>query len=361
MTPLLPALLLLFQAKPDPAAALDSRAQAITTDGKSFAWSLADGSVRLASLAGGPSAELARTKGDPQTGLAFSGDGKELAVASARGSLRILSVPDGRLLAELPCAPAGPKSGQPACAVDWLAGGSRLLLTGARARLVDRQALKVVGEFDAGADEPLGARAVSIDGEHFALGDAAGHVRVHSARDGVVEHDRLSVPGPVHALAFDNPASRLAIGSGDCKVRVFPLAGNGTPLELSLCDEDLTGKLAIGSVAFASDGTSLVASSFPWWVARAWELEKGTVLWSHDCSGGDDAPTLAAFTGDPSVVFVGAQGTRVDRASGKVLSSLGKGRFQVQGNVCWTRERDSFRIFDAREGKLLAEVPLTTR
>lgn len=361
MIPLLPALLLLLQAKPEPAPApaLDSRAQAITTDGAHFAWSLDDGSVHIVPLAGGAPAEIARTKGDRPAALAFSNDGKELAVGSAGGSLQILSVPEGKLLAELPRAAAAPGDAQAIDSIDWLADGSRLLLAGARARLVERQGLKLLAEYEARAGERLGARAVSGDGAHFALGDSAGEVRVFAARDGLVEHEHLSVPKPVHALALDRQATRLAVGAGDCRVRVFRLGKEERPLELSLCDQDITGKLVLGCVDFAPDGSALVASSFPWWCVRAWELEHGSVLWSHDCGGGADLPTPVSLARDPAIAFVGSQGTRLEAANGKVLSSLGNGRFRVQGAWCWTREGDAFRVFDVRAGKLVRELPLS--
>lgn len=374
MPPLAAALLAL--AIQSPSTVPYSRVQAASPDGKWFAWSLDDRSLHVCDLAKGRETySLVNVASSSPRGPAFveriawSPDSARLALIGSDDDVWVFAAADGKVLARFGFGfpmPGDPDSIVSAHAaglrfVEFLEGSSRLLIGGGDLRTSILDAASGKPLFVGRARNPAGLCALAPDRKQFALVQQDGTITLHRSTDGEQQGPSWRCKGTVHALAFDGSGSRLAVGGGGCKVQVFQIGKPDTPLELSLCDEDLTGKLEIGSVAFASDGRSLLATSFPWWVARAWDLEKATVLWSHDCGGGDDAPTLAAFTGDPSVVFVGAQGARLDRASGKVLSSLGKGQFRVQGNVCWTRERDSFRIFDARDGRLLADVPLTAR
>jgi len=365
--------MLLGQGEPGPA--LNSRAQALAGDGKLFAYSVSDGTVHIAALPEGKPIVVASGFAAMVDDLEFSPDGKQLASVAEDGKVRIVACADGKLVHEF----KGPAEVNPrhwhSRTIDFVDDGTKLLLAGSRskARLIEREDGAIVQEFALGPvkgpddeEETITASAVSADRKHFALGDQRGRYAVFSARTGALEKGPFEGPNFfVYSLDFDHRGTRLAIGAGDCKVRVLSLEENLPPREFSHCDQDLSGDLNIGSVRFAPDGKSLLAVSFPFWEVRLWDLETEKARWAWDYGGGSPGAIQARFTPDGSRVIVSRGGVRLESATGTKQSPLvGESemmtQFRISGQFAWTVGGSVIQIYDIGKSKLVCVLPLTT-
>jgi len=338
--------LFLVQSSPPPkngedsaarTVALSSGTQALSPDGKELAFDAEFHglhrfpdrvSIRFLSVRSG---EVRLSVPCPDTrieDLAWSPDGTTVAYVSHDGAVEVLRSKDGSVEARFATSPDAARPTGERRSIQFVDGGSKLLLAGGAAPVQLRRhedgTLVVDFLLDAGAC--ASATCVSSDAFHFAVGDVQGCYAVYSARTGAREAGPFHGPEPVNALAFSPDGTRLAAGLGDCRVRVLSLRSSAGVAEYSHCDQDLLASLQIGSVAFRPDGRALLASSFSFYEVRLWDLETGSVLSHFDYSGGNEGAITARFAADPATVVL-STGDVLDAADGHVVRSLSPTRF----------------------------------
>jgi WD40 repeat protein len=356
-----------------PAPPIRSIAQALSSDGKLFAYAVTDGSVHIVKLPDGKARAIAGGLPVDLDGLAFSPDDRELATVAHDGSVRILACADGKLLGSYASDHERLSDEWRLRSIEYVDDGTKLLLAGEapKARLIEREDGARVRELTLGArrdvddDGPtISASAVSLDRKHFALGDRAGRYAVLSARSGAIEFGPREGPKWVHSVDFDPAVEHLAIGAGDCTARVVSLWKKAASLELSHCDQDWSGDLAIGFVRFGPDGKTLLSTSFDFWEVRLWDLEHKRLVWQYDFSGGNPAPIAAYLTPDRTRVLVSPDGTLLDAKSGKALHQLCVPTdyrwYQSADGYAWTQSSSAIQLVDPGTGKTVCELPLVT-
>ena len=211
------------------------------------------------------------------------------------------------------------------------------------------------------------ALAVSRDGELVALGDARGGIAVWKARNGERVAGPLRVPmgqdtGDVGSLDFDPRGEVLAIGAGDCKARLWRFARADDVRELSHCDEDIFGGLAIGCVRFSPDGTRLVTTSWSFWQARLWDVASEKRLGAWDYGGGNPSGMGAWFSADGKQVTLALRGVTLDAATGKAAHVLVPEVpdwvwFQGEGDIAWVERGQRLEVWNASTGLLRFSRP----
>ncbi len=218
--------------------------------GDLLASGLADGTVRLWSVA---DERLLRTfKG--HTGwvwsVAFSPDGDLLATGSADKTVCLWRVADGTLLRTLN------EHEGPVWSVDF-SPDSTLLASGAgddAVRLWRVQDGRLLDTFKEHTSD-VRSVAFSPDGDLLATGSADGTVRLWQVADGALLRTLDEHEGPVWSVAFSPDGVLLATGSWDKTVRLWHVY-YGVPLRT------LRGHAGyVLSVAFSPDGTLLASGS----------------------------------------------------------------------------------------------------
>ncbi len=198
-------------------------AVAVTTDGKLFATTGDDKSVRVWDAANGKSIRHFQGLLAAGTALAIRPDGKQLAAGTDEGTIRLwdLSATDE-----------------------------------------NRAATE--------ATDSLWAAAFSPDGARFASAGADRIVRIYDTTTGKLEQKLTGHTGAVTAVAF-LPGDRLASASGDKLIKLWD-AKTGKLLR------DLTGH-ASAVLALAADGGTLVSGGIDKTV-KGWNLDSGKPTWS---------------------------------------------------------------------------------
>ena len=350
-----------------------SNAQALSPDEKELAFNAEfhgmhryrdDVSVRFVSLTTGK-VRLSVPGFDPWIDdIAWSPDGSVVAVVGHNGAVRIIRSSDGSLASETPPPPEIVRPSSMDRTVHFVDGGTKLLLAGGASpvQLREREGGKVLADFLLVPNMATSAVCVSRDGVHFAVGDSGGVCAVYSAKTGTREAGPFTGFKTVNALALDPNAAQLAIGATGCEVLVCPLRPDAIAFKLSHCDQDFVDNLEIGSVDFSSDGKTLLATSFPFYEVRLWNLEGRTETWRCNAGGGNPVAMSARFTADPSIVVVSRGGDVLDAATGKARLELqnpcGTCSFRSDGHFAWTTTASGLRVHDLRDGKVVAEVDL---
>ena len=276
-----------------------------------------DGVVRLwRASTGAPQGEL-RVPGEPApvTGVAFSGDGSQLA--AARGSQTVVwSVPTGSRLflrsQEDPVQAIAFASGGGQIAAGDIAGVTRVwnLRTG--------QAVEVRGH-----EGTITGLAFSPDGASFATASEDETGGIWDARTGTSIAELRGHRGLVLGAAFAPDGRTVVTGSTDGMIRTWAVASD--PIEAVL--DAPTGK-PLRDVGFAPGGKRLVTASEDL-TARVWDLESRSVLHVLPHGSGDDAWVESArFSRDGQhVLTAGDDGTaKLWRATsgGPPLATLGE-------------------------------------
>jgi WD40 repeat protein len=228
---------------------------------------------------------------EPVSAMAFSPDGKLLAIGGEGGTVRLWnSATGGPVWAPL----TGHTSAVNAVA---FSPNGRLLATGdedGTAQLWDPATGRPVGAPLTGHEEGVFAIAFSPDGKLLATGDGHSTVRLWDPATG----RRVRAPltggeGDVYALAFSPDGKLLAAGVGDGRVRLWdPATGHRVRASLTSDGEGLD------AMAFSPDGTLLATDGG---TLRLWNKATGRT-------------TQLALTGSPEVVVAEAFST-----NGKLL------------------------------------------
>ena len=188
--------------------------------------------------------------------LAFSPDGRKIAVGEAGGYARIWDADSGAKILELP-------HGGSVNDVAFSPDGSRIL-TGSS----DKTAM--IRDAETGAqlrvlqhEEPVSRVAFSPDGGRIATSSLSGKLRIWDA-DSEAEPQILTQGSPILSLAFSPDGGLVATGGANKQARIWD-ARTGASL-MSIPHEG-----AVRSVAFSPDGLRLATGSDDK-MARIWEI-----------------------------------------------------------------------------------------
>ncbi len=330
--------------------------------------------------------ELA-TDGDSAHGVAFSPDGRYLAVVESSHAVTLWEVdgwkrllcsekaraysgalafsPDGKTLAfgaggtvrlwplskdEVP--PEEPGGGG---SMDLSPDGRTIAICGGG-----------LGLSDAGTGRPIWRRdeadaytvAFTPDGKRMVTAEADGGVRLRDASDGEELRTLLKGEKPPEFVAVSPDGRWLAAGGREALTTVCPLAGEGRPIVL--------GSRSYGGdgASFSSDGTLLATGSDHGKVAL-WTLPSGgEVALLADLHAGayrvclsSDGKWLALNAGaQPSVIEIASR-KEVGFAPWMHPDCTGPMDFTVDGRIVATGGRDRVvRIWDLRAGRALTSI-----
>lgn len=269
----------------------------LSADNKRLATITSDGQILVRDLTVN---KLLRQWDSKQTGefvIAYANDGKTLATVST--SARIWNAENGGEIARLPIETA-----DPVVAVAWSSDGKSIAI-GMPAGVVDLWDVKdkkIVGSFKYAGS--LHAVAWSPDGKKLA---AAGGAKIIvwevPTRTIYKEFDLKEGPTPtvatIKCLAFASDNKTLAAGGFDAVTRVYNL-DHKTPADpkvQKLCEGHLS---AVYSVAFSPDGRTVVTGSFDR-TTRIWEAFSGKQIAVFKGHIGE--VTGVAFANDGRSVF----------------------------------------------------------
>ncbi len=193
---------------------------AVSADTSRVAVGLDDGSVLVSRVADG-ALEAFHQGSIAVLGLAFSPDGKQIAVRSADGSIRVLKTMSGRTSFAVP-APAGPAPA-PTSAPAFGPDGKRFVAatpSGAAIFRTDTSSRLLL--------HPHGGMVVAVafspDGKSVATGSADGTVTTFDAADG---RELVSFPGgkgTISTLSFSPDGATVVIGQAGGVGRIVDLA-----------------------------------------------------------------------------------------------------------------------------------------
>jgi WD40 repeat protein len=239
-----------------PKAHVGVEAVVFSPDGKTFASSSHDNTVRLWNAATGEprGGVLKGGQGHGEVGMAFSLDNKTLMSRSSKWTVRVWDVATGQARDDLSRKKDDPvlRAASPDGTILLSAGLDRTL------RLWDAASGQPRSALPKELTGPVSAVAFSPDGKTLATGSQDKIVRLWDTatgqpRGGVLEgHDDR-----VASLAFSPDGKTLVSGGDDRTLRLWDVA-TGQPLGSSLQGH----KLHVNTVAFSTDGKTLASVSF---------------------------------------------------------------------------------------------------
>ena len=231
---------------------------AISRDGRQIATSGTDEKIRLRDAVTLEEIRVIDTKEPAASDVAFSADGKELAVRARKPGIPVYDTATGRPTRMV-------ASGEP---VDWFwltSDGRRLVFgttNGTKAHVREWATDKPVLTFDIG-EQVFQGRALSADGRFLVTGGWDGYARVYDlgtgkpvcAFDTNPTRSRKGSRATVLAAAFSPDCRTLATGSKGGPIRIWELATGGERFQLDGHRGDVL------SLAFSSGGMLLASGS----------------------------------------------------------------------------------------------------
>ncbi len=260
------------------------------------------------------------------TSVAFSPDGKAIAVGAGDNTVRVLEAVTGHEIAVLH------GHGGWVSSVAFSADG-RQLVTGAgdrTARVWDTLTGKSRAVL-AGHDSDVESVAFSPDGRLVVTGADDMTVRLWDAATGKERAVLRGHSGGVHAVAFSPDGRSVASGSEDRTLRLWDVAG-GKEIAVFVGHEGM-----VSSVAFTTDGRRLATASADETV-RLWNVATGkaeAVLRGHN-----NALTSVAFSRDGRQLVTGSEDKTArlwDAVTGKELAVL-RGHDNLVASVAFSAD-----------------------
>jgi WD40 repeat protein/serine/threonine protein kinase len=240
--------------------------------------------------------------------VAFSPDGRSLAVGDNAGTVSVHDARDGRELA------ANKAHADTVKGVAYSPDGLTLATAGydGTVKLLDAATLRVLRSFKAHGRRVF-CVTYSPDGKTLATGGSDHAIKLW---DAATARELASLSGHtywVHSLAFSPDGSRLASGAGDMTARLWDVRGGSELLRL----RGHSGEVM--AVAFSHDGKRLATASTDATV-RLWDAATGRELIS--LQGHTDHVLTVAFAPDDKTLASGGrnQSVRLWRAATEALT-----------------------------------------
>ena len=273
-----------------------------STDRRGWEWYYLNGACHREAMTIRPGSNSLRS-------VAWTPDGRRLAVASDDGDVTIWDATTGRELARLRAHARG------ATAVAWNPDGTRLASGGEDAliRIWDAASFNSVATLR-GHRDMVRCLDWRPDGKWLASGSQDRSVRIWDLASGSVVQN-LTTKGSVMAVTWSPDGSRLAAGGSDVAVRVWD-AQNGQPLFVLTNSDRLIGFIA--AVAWSPDGR---------WLASGGSDSKVRI---YNATNGEVVQTFTGHGGSVAALAWGQDGKR--------LATTG-------------RDDGAIKIWDALEGR----------
>lgn len=254
--------------------------------------------------------------------LAYSPDGRRLAISGHDGVVRILDAATGSLQRML-IGHAGPVHD-----LAWHRAG-RILASGGEdmtVRLWDTESSRLLLRLE-GQQHPVGTLAWSPDGTELATG-SGGEVLVWEARTGrVVERIGGQAGYPWQSLAWAPDGKTIVLKNGETRWAIWDRSA-----QLHKADFDV-GK-RINRLTFSPDGTTLAISCTDQNLVELWDVGAGRRIRSME----QNYPVALAFSPAGSSLAVGQlyRTAICDPATGKEIRSLPNASLIFSANLAWS-------------------------
>ncbi|GAA0588816.1 hypothetical protein GCM10010172_87220 [Paractinoplanes ferrugineus] len=272
---------------------------AFSPDGKTLAAGT-DGANRAVELWNPATGEPEASFPGPSVGVrpvVFSPDGTMLAVGAENGTVRLLSVADGRTKAVLPG-----RTGITVTSAAFSPDGT-MLATGNTDHMVQLWDIHTgTSKILKGHTDAVWWVTFSPDGKTLATGGQDRTVRLWDVANAAIESVLRGQAEAITSVAFSPDGAILATASEDRTVRLWNVKDRKTTTILTGHTE------AVRTVAFSPDGKTLATAANDY-TARLWNVETGinqvtytghtSFVWSLKFS--PDGKTLATVGGDQTV------------------------------------------------------------
>jgi len=265
------------------------RALALGGEGKILASASTDSSIKLWSMPDGKLLATLRDHKKGITGLAVSADGKILASSSWDTTIKLWSLPEGKLISTL--------EGHPGVAALVITAGGELI-TGSDDKTIKFWSLpegKLIATVP-GHRDSVSALATNREGKIVASGSVDRTIKIWS----LAERKLLAPAGwhrdTVDSLALSADGTILASGSSDTKIRLWSLAKRRLIATLSGHTDP------VSDLALTPDGRTLVSCSTDRTI-KLWSVPAGKLLATLEGHWG--VPQSLALTGDGKILASG--------------------------------------------------------
>ncbi len=291
-----------------------------------------------------PTAVLSGNAG-PVWAVAFTPDGKTLAMAIDDGTVKLWNVTEKRVLSTIKAHP-GPVWGMS------ISYDGRLLATGGDDGLVRVFDLATTNESRSLETKyPVRTLAFSHTTNDLLLGGRTGQVEIWNAETGERTIKTAGHTGMVTSVAFSPDGHTIASVSGDKTAKLWNAATGGEQLSLQGHSGGIYG------VAFSPDGSKIVTGGWDK-TARVWDTGSGSL--EHTCEAHDGdiwavafspSTPLGASVGEDRIVRVFHTEQKAEIAALKAhTATLYSVTFSRDGHWLASAGRDgTARVWDMRE------------
>ncbi|MFF1605321.1 helix-turn-helix domain-containing protein, partial [Streptomyces mirabilis] len=312
---------------------VDSGPMAFSNDGRTLAISSGGHNVKLWDTATGRIRARLAVQSNDVSSLAFGPDGRTLATGGFDGSAKLWDAATGSLRRSLPRHTA------PVSALAFSSDGRTLATSSSDGgvKLWDAKVGRLRRGL-AGYTAPVVSMVFSPDGHTLATGSGDNTVRLWETDTGRLHRSLPGHTSPIRALAFSPDGRTLATGAEDRTVRLWDaMADQPRPLF-----SDPRRKTV--SVAFSPDGRTLATGGIGDQAVQLWNMTTGRLR--TGLPGSADARPSLAFSPDGRTLATG------NLADGEVKlwdAATGRYRRSLAGNSA-----DAGRLAFSPDGRTLA-------